>query len=673
MKHREAEKSPRAPAVREGPVRDVGEAPWPRVRIDGQLERAGHEFLHTNGAGAYVMSTLTFMHTRRQHGMLVAALDPPLGRHVILSYAETSVEFDGRVYRLSTHQFPNIAPTPGYRVLQTFVQDPLPRWLFRLGKWEFERTVSLVRGENAVVLAYTWRGPARARMSMKPLMPLRPADALTHEHGAMMQRVTLRPGEVEIQPLHQLPPINFRHNGMFMGSPDWWRRFEYTEERSLGGEYQEDLWTPGVFELSLEPNQPTYLVIGTGRLPAREPAELVKEMSDFLRGHDPGPERVPSVRTLTLAAEQFCADACARPMTLTGYPHFGVHVRDVLVSIPGLYLARGRKDTAKRSLATLLTYQHFGLLPHTIPEYGHARGRPSPDATLWLFEAARELAAATGPGDAFVREQLYPALRRAFVRLKSRGKRWVWITPEGLLATGDTTAALTWMDAQSAAQQVTPRRGLAVEIQALWTRGCSTLAALADECGDEATARAARAARDAAVESFRLRFWCNETYYPFDFIGDDRVPDRTIRPNALIALAVDPDLFEDWQGAAILERVRHDLMTHAGIRSAAPHEPAYRGYCDGTVDDREASYHQGSAWPYLLGFFARASLRLVQDTDELKKELRERIERLLGEGAVLGQVGQMADGDQPHRWRGSPAQAWTVAELLRALVCDLKL
>ena len=650
----------------------VSDGPWGRVRLDGDFDRSQREWLHTNGAGAYSMSTLAMMHTRRQHGMLVAALDPPLGRHVILGHTETSVEFEGRVYRLSTHQFPNIAPTPGYRLLSSFAQDPIPRWVYRLGRYDFVRTLSLVRGQNAVVIAYTWRGPARARLSMRPLLPLRPADRLTHEHGAMMQRVTLRPNEVEIQPVSHLPAVIFGHSGVFMGSPDWWRRFEYLEERQLGGEFQEDIWTPGVFEMTLTPEQTTYLIISVGRLPARHPSELVKEAVEFLLARDPGESRPPLVRALSIAAEQYCADGCARSATLAGFPHQGMHTRDALISLCGLYLSRERIESAKWVLGAIVGQQAVGLLPLAVAEAGRERGRPSPDSTLWLFVATRELVARTGPDDAFVRKTLYPALVRAFVRLRGKRRRWAWVTHEGLLAQGEEGVGLTWMDARAEGGPVTPRRGLAVELQALWSLGCDTLMELASRYGHKQIEVLARSARDAARASFRQRFWCNETYYPYDCIGDGRVADAAIRPNALLALAIDPELFDDWQAAAILERVRADLLTPIGVRSLAPNEPDYRGYCDGSTFEREASYHQGNAWPFLLGFFVRAALRLTPDDPELRKDLMQRVTQAAGEGPVLGHVAQLGEGDQPFRFRGCPAQAWSTAELLRALVCDLR-
>ena len=223
--------------------------PWPLVHVDGELERAEKEWLHTNGAGAYAMSTLALMHTRRHHGLLVASLEPPLGRHVILSHAETHVTVGDRTHKLSTHQFPGVAATPGYRHLRSFAQDPLPRWTYLLGKHKLERTIALAPGRNALVMRYHWFGPTPARLQLMPLMPLRPVEHLALEHGGMLQRVTLRTGEVEIQPIPTLPPIAFAHRGVFMGSPDWWRRFEYGEDLRRYTDFQEDMWTPGTFEL----------------------------------------------------------------------------------------------------------------------------------------------------------------------------------------------------------------------------------------------------------------------------------------------------------------------------------------------------------------------------------------------------------------------------------------
>lgn len=654
------------------------EGPFPTVLTEGELSPgADYEWLHTNGAGAYAMSTAVLMHTRRTHGLLIAALDPPLDRYVMLSHGGVTVESEGKTYRLATHQFPGIAPTPGYRLLRKFAQDPIPRWIYQLGAHEFERGFALVRGKNAIVLAYTWRGASTARVSVRPLLPFRPIHSLMREHGAMVQRVVLRPGEVEIQPMQSLPPVTFLHRAVFVGSPDWWRRFEYTADREMGLEYLEDMWTPGTFELELRPNKPAYLLVAVGTPPTGTPGELLQEAIDHERNQDPGPERNLAVRALSVAAERYCAYACERPLVLAGYPWLDAIVRDGLVAFSGLFLARGKIEAAKQVLGTYVGTMRGGLLPFQITTRRMPTHR-APDATLWLFEAAAALVEHTGPEDEFVRRRVYSALVRAFVGLRRGRRHGVWLSDDGLLANGMNGIGLTWMDAKVGDIVITPRRGLAVEFQALWTHACDTIARLSSSYGHLALTEAASQAGLRARQAFRERFWCNETEYAFDCISEQRGTaeawaDASVRPNAVIALAVDPSLFDDWQAAAIIGRARTELLTRRGMRSLSPLEPGYRGHYEGRPEERDSSYHQGTAWTHLLGAFVRATLRLSPLDFELREELRGYVEAALDAGPVLGQVTQLADGNEPNRPRGCPAQAWSVAELLRALAVDLGL
>ncbi|MEO8901454.1 MAG: amylo-alpha-1,6-glucosidase [Polyangiaceae bacterium] len=656
------------------------EGPWPFVETHSELPPAEQEWLHTNGAGAYSMSTIAMMHTRRHHGAFVAALAPPLGRHVIVSHAETNITVDDerRVYRLATHQFPDVAPTPGYRLLQSFAQDPVPRWVFRLGAHTLERTMCLARGKNALIIGYTWRGKVPARVSMRPLMPLRPVEKLMVEHGAMNQVVMLRGGSVEVQPIAELPLVAFKHDGVFMGSPDWWRRFEYLEDRRLGNAFQEDMWTPGVFELHLEPHRTAYLVTAVGALPSESPADLFAETREALLSQDPGPSRSPRVRQMFVAAEQFCADAVPHPVILAGYPWHAVYTRDLVLSVVGLHLVRGRMDLARRALTTVLSELRFGLLPETLLIPGAKRAKPVPDATLLLFEVARELLERLPADDPLLKDQLYPALVRAFLRVRSRRKRFVWLSSDGLVANGSTTVALTWMDAHIGTELVTPRRGIAIELQAMWSRGTQTLAALARLYGHDRLADLAERSMRAARVAFRSRFWCHDTDYPYDAVSEARDTseawaDQSIRPNALIALAIDPELFESWQARRILDRVQTDLLTPRGIRSLSPNDNRYIGNFSGSSEEREFAYHQGSAWAHLLGFYVRASLQFAPEDPDLPVELRRVVEGAIDGSALLGQISQLSDGESPYRPRGCPAQAASVAEVLRALVSELRL
>jgi predicted glycogen debranching enzyme len=525
-------------------------------------------------------------------------------------------------------------------------------------------------------MGYTWSGVGAARISLRPLMPLRPVDSLMREHGGMEQLVALRPGAVELRPVERLPPIYFSHEGMFMGGPDWWRRFEYLADRGEHAEFQEDMWTPGVFELPLEPGRTSYLVVSVGKLLDRPPAEMVLEACEAISREALGGGRPPAVRLLSVAAEQFCLDQAKPPMVIAGYPWHAPYTRDFLLALPGLTLARGRVDLAVRALPTLLAAQRGGFLPEFLAHPGESRPKPLPDATLWLYEVARLLLPELGPEHAALKRQLYIALVRSFARLRSSIKRWGWLSADGLLVNGGKHVALTWMDAQVKGEPVTPRRGIAIEQQALYTQATGTLANLADEFGNQRLAEACRIAGVQARASFKARFWCHDTDFPYDCVSESRDAqdawvDASIRPNALIALAVDPSLFEDWQARAIVARVKAELLTPRGIRSLSPHDPRYVSQFAGTREERELGYHQGTAWTHLLGFYVRAAIRLTPDDVELRDELRQVIEGALDGSVILGQIAQLADGDPPHRARGCPAQATSVAELIRALVVDL--
>jgi len=660
----------------------VATDPWPAVETYGELDAT--EWIHTNGAGAYAMSTVPMMHTRRYHGLLVAPLVPPLGRYVMLSHVELTLHANGRQYRLSTHQFPGLAPTPGYRLLRRFAMDPIPHWTYRIGETEFERDLCLARHRNICVMRFTWHGEEPATLYLRPLMPLRSIHDLMHEHGAMVQRVALRQREVEIKPNVDLPPVCFRHSGVFVGSPDWWRRFEYLEDRTRAAEFQEDMWTPGTFELVLLPGKPQFLVTAVGALPTESAKDIVDETIIEHQKLDIGRKNPLCVRKLARAAEAFRVTSPACTGIIAGYPWYGVHFIPSLAALSGLCLVTGEIEFAKRALACMIEEQRAGFLPELITEVDHARGPCSPAATLFLFEAVRELTDRIGLDDPFIRGTAYPALVRAFVRIRSRRiRRLAWLTDDGLVASGDAKRPLTWMNGIVGNWVVTPRRGIAVELQALWSRGCETLALMARHYGFESLSALAELSCNRARTAFRKRFWCADTDYPFDCLRDvlattgqenNTVPefDARIRPNALMALVLDPALFDSWQAEAILARVRQDLLTPRGVRTLAPQEAGYQGYHEGGLEEREGSAHQGTAWPHLLGYYVRASVRLAPEDEELRRELKDLVEGAIEEPLALCQVAEMADGDSPNQFRACPANAWAVAELLKALVVDLE-
>ncbi|MEZ4221134.1 MAG: amylo-alpha-1,6-glucosidase [Polyangiaceae bacterium] len=642
--------------------------PWQGVEVNGDFDRCEREWLLTNGAGAYAMSTVALMHTRREHGLLVASLEPPNERLVVLSHAETSVNVGSRRHRLSTHRFPGVAPTPGYRSLVRYDQDPLPRWTYRLGKHTLERTLALVPGRNVVVIRFAWFGKGEVQLCLMPLLSMRPISGLLHEHGAMVQRVTLRPGAVEVQPVRNLPPVQFRHDGVFMGSPDWWRRFEYSEDQAQHREHEEDLWTPGTFELGVSADKPCYLVAALGEAPRESAPQLLAQAEEALRQLDPGPEFAPLVRRSRVSARSFVVRSDRdEAFVVAGYPDLSAASRDQLVTIAGFTQFDRDLPTARDLLRTCLRRVRGGLLPLNLRVTD--RTHPCPDASLWLFEAARQYVERADVQSEFVVRELFPRLRRVYLRLRRTSAPWVWTTTEGLMATGAADGfPLTWMDAFHSGHAVTARAGVAVEHQALWIRGTSFLSELARALGQHRLAERASETSARALAAFRERFWCNETEYPFDCIspaGDtaDAWADPTVRPNALIALSIAPECFEEWQARAILSRVRQELLAPTGVRTLSPADAHYQSVCEGDGAARAAALHQGTAWPHLLGVYVRCAARYdTASTGELRKLLEGAAER----SPALGYLNQLSDGEAPHHPRGCPAQAWSLTELLRA-------
>jgi predicted glycogen debranching enzyme len=622
------------------------------------------------------MSTLALLHTRRQHGLLVAALNPPLGRHVIVSHADTIVTTIKRSYRLSSYRFPNIAPTPGYRFLRTFSQDPLPRFTYRLGKSDFEITLALVRGHNALIMAYRWLGKNPVRVSVRPLLAMRPSGFLAREHGAMLQRVSLRQGEVEIQPVASLPPLIIKHPGVFMGSPDWWRRFEYSEDQRGGVDFEEDLWTPGAVEFEFSPGQYQYITFALERLPSVSAARCVEDAKQHLLSLDPGENHVQSVRTLSVAADHFRADLAPRPTIIAGYPTLAEVTRDTLVALPGLYLSCDRCAQAEAVLRGVILLCQDGLLSQGRREDGSAMSEVTADGSLWLFDVARRLAQKTGLSNPFIKNELYPCLRAIYARIASAPDHVLWPRADGLLVNTSLHTALTWMDSRAHGEFQVPRRGIAVEVQALWNAALRTLAVLAAEYGEPEFAQELQVKRVLHTTAFKHRFWCERSNYPYDCLDQadaEHLDDAAIRPNAVVALAVEPELFASWQAIRILEVAKEKLLTPRGLRTLEPDHSAYVGHYDPGLDERHTSYHRGAVWAFLLGSYARALLRVRPDDFELQVDLRQLLEEAAEGGPVLGHVSQIAGGEPPHLPGGCPAQAWSVSEIWRTLQEDLRL
>lgn len=653
---------------------------FPHFEVHGDVRLARtREWVLGNGTGAYASSTIACLHTRRYHGLLVAALDPPRSRHVTLSHVDVTVTVPAKppvprsVWDLAKHQFPGFDPDVGAFYLERFDQDPLPRWTYAVAGGELEVLLALVPGENAAVLRYTWKGPQPVICTLRPLLAMRHMHDVMREHGAAEQRVELRAGEMRVRPMRALPRLCFKFEGTFVGSPDWWRRFEYFEERARGMEFHEDLWTPGVVEIRPDPSGvPNYLVVGVEKAPEGHAEALVAAAAKAILAADPGPDRSILERRLSLAAHVFRADALDKPAVIPAYPWVDTWGREAIMAVPGLYFATGDVSRAMDVVRTMIASMHDGFLPNRTPDHGSKSDTAGADTTLWLFDVARQFADLLGETHSFVKDELLPVLTNVFDLVLRGAPHDIHVTRDGLLAAGRPGDSLTWMDACVRGKAVTSRAGCPVELTALWASACSTLARLTKANGQTALADRADTAGHRARTAFQARFWCETTSYPYDVLsavdaGEGVFRDATVRPNGVLALAIDPTCFTAERARATLERARKDLITPGGLRTMAPHEPGYRGRCEGTVDDRYASHHQGSVFPWLLGPYVRAARAVLPPDDPLVTELPTLIASAADRELAVGHVPQVVHGDDPQHLSGCVAHALAAAELLRAL------
>lgn len=629
------------------------------------------EWIETDGRGGYASSTAVGANTRRYHGLLVVALRPPTDRAVLLSrLEETLFTPDGGRYDLAANVYPGVVHPEGYRYLEEFRLDPWPTWRYRLGALALTRTLFVVRSTNAVVLRYRLEGGG-ARMELRPLVAGRDFHALMSANDDVARHGRVGPGHVAYTPYPGLPPLvlSFDH-GEWRDTSDWYYSTVYPIEAERGLDDREDLFCPGVLTTELQEDRTWTLACATAPVPvaqadAWELEERRRRAEIAARGWSVGGGGGPLGELgarLALAGDAFLVERDGQTTILAGYPWFADWGRDAMISLPGLCLALGRTEEAASVLRVFAAHLRDGLIPNRFPDYGSdvpLENYNTADASLWFVEAVGALADAGGD----VRE-FWPTVRAILNAYREGTHFGIGLQPDGLVRQGAEGVQLTWMDARVDGWVVTPREGRAVEINALWYNGLLRAAALAEELGEPSGEYTALAER--AREAFQA-FWYEEGRYLYDRINDAGRPDPSLRPNQLFAVSLPHSPLSPEQAAGVVAAVERELLVPLGVRTLAPNDPAYRGQYTGGRHERDAAYHQGTAWPWLLGPFAAAYLRVHGH----REAARERVRELLGPVAAhirefgLGQIAEVVSSDPPHVPGGCFAQAWSVAEAIR--------
>lgn len=632
------------------------------MRTSGLSWSDDREWLLTNGLGGYASSTLSCLNTRKYHGLLVAAFSPE-DRRMLLSGIRDEVAFKGKPYRLHAEQHGSEVPDDGF-YLASFDCAVLPRFAYKLPGLRLEKTIFMPQRLNAVVVEY--RASEKAGLNADFLVTSRDHHWVLREpdwgFGFKGEKdiATLTPG-------HDDPPaicVGASRGSVTQGH-GMVRGVHYRQERARGYEHMEDLFVGARLETELEKGESLFVVCssdlsgstaegicrGILRAAGLFKEGEVKRLKDLAKRfyRRTGSPKSKNISRLVAASNDFLVDKDGETAVIAGYPWFGEWGRDSLISLPGLCLATGQEERAEEVLKNLLEQAEGGIIPNS---FQGGKRLNSIDASLWLFWSVWKYLRQVRDYD-FVRDSLWAGM-------KGIVKTYAGMAEDGLIKT-TSSLPLTWMDAVVDGKPVTPRRGKAVEIQALWHNALMVSAKLAEEFGEDSGGYRELAGECEA--SFNKEFWNPGRDYLYDVVGETK--DASLRPNALLAVSLPFPVLDKGRWKSVVDLAERELLTPYGLRTLGRGEPGYRGSAQGSQRERDLSYHQGDVWPWLLGPFIDAYRKVHP-----RRKTRRFFKTLIGEhlqDAGMGCVSEVFDGEPPHQPEGCVNQAWSVAELLRML------
>jgi predicted glycogen debranching enzyme len=650
--------------------------------ICGNLDAAeSREWLVTNGIGGYASGTVAGTGTRRYHGLLIAALQPPVGRMQLVASLDETVHSAGSDFILATHRWASGAVDPqGFCNIESFhLEGTKPVWTFAFGSARLEKRVWMRHGENTTYVQYELlSGNGSVELDLKAMVNYRDYHSSTHARDWQFKLEPIEHG-IKITAFDGAVPFFLRcAEASCEVRGEWYRDCYLPAEAARGLDDREDHLFAALFHVKLAVGDAVTFVLSVREDESLDPEPARSELA----GHEvkllnaweqanPAREAAkndspPWLRQLVYAADQFIVkrslpdqpDGCT---IIAGYPWFADWGRDTMIALPGLTLVTGRTDVARQILLAFARVVDGGMLPNNFPDSGGKPEYNTVDASLWYFEAIRQYYEATQ--DAVTLQALYPVLA-SIIDSHIKGTRYnIHADPtDGLLYAGGPGVQLTWMDAKIGDWVVTPRTGKPVEINALWINALETLADFAQLFAKpfERYAKLATQAR----KGFQ-KFWNPERNCCFDVIDAPGFgSDPSLRPNQIFTVSLPVSPLSPQQQKSVVDVCAEHLLTPYGLRSLAPGAPGYQGYYTGGPRDRDAAYHQGTVWGWLLGPFVQAHLRVYRDRAAATRSLEPLANHIREYG--LGTLGEVFDGNAPFASRGCIAQAWTVAEVLRA-------
>ncbi len=647
--------------------------------ICGNLDiAASREWLVTNGIGGYASGTVAGLLTRRYHGLLVAALQPPLGRTLLLAKLDETVLYGDGFYSLYTNRWVDgTIDAHGYQNIEHFsLEGTVPLWRFAVADALLEKRIWMQQAANTTYVQYTLRRATQPlKLTLKAIANYRDYHSDTHNYNDWQMSieqveqgicVSAYPDAVPIYLLTDRASASPAHN--------WYYNFDLAVERYRGLSDKEDHLHAATFEVTLNLGESLTFVASTHKQPElngeaalKHRHTLEQKLIGLWKSNRPLNAADPPawVNHLVLAADQFIVERSVPEdpqgkTIIAGYPWFSDWGRDTMISLPGLTLATGRPEIARSILRTFARHVDQGMLPNRFPDAGQTPEYNTVDATLWYFEAIRAYYNATEDNDLLM--ELFPVLAD-IINWHCRGTRYnIHLdATDGLLYAGEKGVQLTWMDAKVGDWVVTPRIGKPIEVNALWYNSLRTMAKFARLIGKPHQEYEAMA--DRAQIRF-ARFWNQQTGYCYDVLDTPNGDDPSVRPNQIFAVSLPESPLTTAQQKAVVDICGQMLLTSHGLRSLASNHPQYQGKYGGNQYQRDGAYHQGTVWGWLLGSFVTAHLRVYKNPKQARQFLQPMANHLIAHG--IGSLSEIFDGDAPMTPRGCIAQAWTVAEVLRA-------
>ena len=625
---------------------------------ENTLQLDGPEWLEADGLGGFASGPVCGPRTRRYHALLLVAVQPPTRRMVLVNGIEAWLEQGNEILPLTTQLYtPDVVQPDGWHHIASFTPTPWPSWIYALPDGTSLRHELFVDPDGGGTVL-RWSGDVRGwRLHVRPLLSGRDQHALHTQNRAFQFDATIIGGNVCWRPYDDVPAIAALTNGTYAHAPQWYQRFLYEREQERGLDCQEDLAAPGVFTFELSAG-PAVMVLRSGDGILVRAAQYAATLADAEHAR-----RTASSGMSDVVSASYVVDRGDGRTIIAGFPWFTDWGRDSFIALRGLCLATGRIADAKKILLQWAGLVDQGMLPNRFPDDGGAAEYNAVDASLWFIIAVGDLLAASPPDPAA--EATLAVASQAILTGYAAGTRYnICMDPaDALIAAGQDGVQLTWMDAKCDDWVVTPRIGKPVEVQALWINALRIAARWAQHWS---------ALADRAQASFAARFVRPDGAGLFDVIDADHIAGRTdasVRPNQIFAVGGLPYAVLNAAAArAVVDAVEAALLTPLGLRTLAPDDPAYCPRYAGDRRARDGAYHQGTAWPWLMGPFVQAWLRVRGDTAAARTQAAARFLAPLEDFQAhqgLGHICEVVDGDAPHRPGGCPFQAWSVGEFLR--------